>query len=275
MNIRDLIRQYRDEGYQITDAESKVAQDIILLKIFKSKFKEHVTIKGGVVMHSISKDKRRSTKDLDLDFIRYSLEDKSIINFINILNKVDDGICVEITDRIIPLHHQDYNGKRVYIRILDNFNNVISTKIDIGVHKLYNIEQDDYCFNLDALDESVSLFINSKEQIFIEKIKSLLKLGVRSTRYKDLFDLYYLINDCNLDEVKLNNILNIYIYDDKSMRENNINDIYLRLSNILNSRLYKKNLNNIKVNWLNISVDDAIKSVLNYIENLSKEYITN
>ena len=31
--------------------------------------------------------------------------------------------------------------------------------------------------------------VNSKEQIFVEKLKSLLKLGVVSTRYKDVYDL--------------------------------------------------------------------------------------
>lgn len=29
-------------------------------------------------MHNISKDSRRATRDLDLDFIKYSLDDKSI-----------------------------------------------------------------------------------------------------------------------------------------------------------------------------------------------------
>lgn len=48
----------------------------------KSTYFKNVTIKGGVVMHSISNDKRRATRDIDLDFIKYSLDDSSIINFI-------------------------------------------------------------------------------------------------------------------------------------------------------------------------------------------------
>ena len=76
--------------------------------------------------------------------------------------------------------------------MVDNYNYVIDTKLDIGVHKLFELEQDNYYFNLDALNDGVSLLINSPEQIFTEKLKSLLKLGIRSTRYKDLFDFYYL-----------------------------------------------------------------------------------
>ena len=274
MNIEHIINNYLDLGYEINDVESKASQDIILSKISKSKFKNHITVKGGVVMHSISNDKRRATRDLDLDFIKYSLEDKSILKFINILNSVDDDIHIEIVGRITPLHHQDYDGKRVFIKITDNYNNEIDTKLDIGVHKLFEIDQDDYCFKLDALNQNVSLLINSKEQIFTEKLKSLLRLGARSTRYKDLFDFYYLINECDLDKNKLIKTFNTYIYNDQNMRENNIHDIYDRLSKILNSRIYKNNLNNPKVNWLDINVNSAIQVVLKYIEELSEEVIT-
>ena len=262
MNIKNMIRKYRNEGYAVTDAESKTAQDIILLKISKSKFKEHITIKGGVVMHSISKNKRRATRDLDLDFIKYSLDN------------VDDGIYISIDGDIKPLHHQDYDGKRVFIKIKDEYNNELNTKIDIGVHKFFDIEQDDYLFMLDAFDKSVSLLINSKEQIFTEKLKSLLKLGVRSTRYKDLFDFFYLINSCNMNKIKLIKSINTYIYNAETMRENNIQDIYDRLSKVLNSNLFKNNLNSPKVNWLDISIEEAINSVLNYLEELSGEIIT-
>ena len=67
-----------NEKYEYADAESKVAQDIILLLLSGSKYSKNITIKGGVVMHNISHDKRRATRDLDLDFIKYSLDDSSI-----------------------------------------------------------------------------------------------------------------------------------------------------------------------------------------------------
>ena len=36
--------------------------------------------KGGVVMYGLSNDKRRATRDLDMDFIKYSISDDSIKN---------------------------------------------------------------------------------------------------------------------------------------------------------------------------------------------------
>lgn len=233
MNLNKLIEQYVQSGYKRDDAISKVAQDIILLKISKSSFFNHITIKGGVVMHSISKDNRRATRDLDMDFIKYSLEDDSINNFILKLNTIKDGIIIEIDGKIEKLHHQDYDGKRVNIKLKDSNDYTINTKLDIGVHKLFDIEQDNYCFDLDIFKESVSLLINSKEQIFAEKLKSLLKFGITSTRYKDVFDFYYLINSEKLDKNKLLKYIDILIFKDSLMKENDFESLTTRIMLIL------------------------------------------
>ena len=222
-------------------------------------------------MHSISKDLRRATRDMDLDFIKYSLEDNSIIRFIEELSNVDDGIKIEIDGEIKELHHQDYDGKRVNIELFDKYGNKLKTKLDIGVHKLLDIKQDEYCFDLSIINKNANLLINSKEQIFVEKIKSLLKLGFRSTRYKDLFDFYYLINRTELDKEKLMNCFNIFIFKDETMRENNIKDVVNRLQMTFNSNAYRNHLSNPKNNWLDITVDDAIMSVLKYIKSLGEK----
>lgn len=222
-------------------------------------------------MHSISKDMRRATRDMDLDFIKYSLEDNSIIRFIEELSNVDDGIKIEIDGEIKELHHQDYDGKRVNIELFDKYGNKLKTKLDIGVHKLLDIKQDEYCFDLSIINQNANLLINSKEQIFVEKIKSLLKLGFRSTRYKDLFDFYYLINRTELDKEKLMNCFNILIFKDETMRENNIEDVVNRLQMTFNSNAYRNHLSNPKNNWLDITVDDAIMNVLKYIKSLGEK----
>lgn len=222
-------------------------------------------------MHSISKDLRRATRDMDLDFIKYSLEDNSIIRFIDELSNVDDGIKIKIDGEIKELHHQDYDGKRVNIELFDKYGNKLKTKLDIGVHKLLDIKQDEYCFDLSIINKNANLLINSKEQIFVEKIKSLLKLGFRSTRYKDLFDFYYLINKTELDKEKLMNCFNILIFKDETMRESNIEDVVNRLQMTFNSNAYRNHLSNPKNNWLDITVDDAIMSVLKYIKSLGEK----
>lgn len=119
-------------------------------------------------------------------------------------------------------------------------------------------------------ENSASLLINSTEQIFTEKLKSLLKLSFRSTRYKDLFDFYYLIENNKLDKEKLMYCVELLIFKDEEMRENTMQDILQRMKNTLNSQRYRNNLNNPKVNWLDISINKAIERVIEYIGSLEK-----
>lgn len=112
-------------------------------------------------MRSITGDIRRATEDWDLDFIRYSLDDDSIRDFIIKLNCLD-GIAIDIkNDKIEPLSQQEYSGKRVYITIKDNFGNSLESKIDLGVHANIKIEQDDYCFDVCMDDEGASVLIHT------------------------------------------------------------------------------------------------------------------
>lgn len=270
MDIYEAINKYVQSGYTEDDAVPKVAQDIILLKVSKSKYNKNITVKGGVVIHNISKDMRRATRDMDIDFIKYSLEDKSIKDFIKELNNTDDGIKIKITSKIEPLHHQDYDGKRVYIQLIDKNNYSINSKLDIGVHKYFDIEQEEYCFAFDVIEKSASLLINSKEQIITEKLKSLLKFGITSTRFKDIFDFYYLINNENIDKDKLIKYINILIFEDEGMRENSIEDINKRLSSILNNSRFKSRINTANNNWLEIPIEEVIDNVLNYFDSLEK-----
>ena len=273
MNIKDAILFYQNKGYEYADAESKVSQDIVLSKIWNSKYKNNITIKGGVVMYNISNNIRRATRDLDIDFIKYSLEDESIRNFIYSLNNDKDNIKIEIVGNLASLHHQDYDGKRVLLTISDNSGNSINHTLDIGVHKLFELEQEEYYFDLSLINKQINLLINSKEQIFVEKLKSLLKLGFVSTRYKDIFDFYYLVNISKLNKKKLLKNIEILIFNDDKMRENNIEDILNRLSKTLKSSRYINHLNDPVVNWLDIPIEDAINSLLKYIEELSEEKV--
>lgn len=65
----------------------------------------------------------------------------------------------------------------------------------------------------------ITLFANSEEQIFVEKIILIVKFGSLSIRYKDFYDLYWLIKNGNLDRDKIINIMNDKIFN---IRINNI-----------------------------------------------------
>lgn len=133
INLNEMIEKYISIGYSEQNANARVCQDVVLKAIEKSGFGRNVTIKGGVVMRSITSNVRRTTEDIDMDFLKYSIEDNSIRYFISKLNCLD-GIKIEIkNNKIEQLSQQEYSGKRIYVTIKDNAGNSIESKIDIGV----------------------------------------------------------------------------------------------------------------------------------------------
>lgn len=203
MNLQEVIQKYIKSGYSDELVSSKVSQDLILTAIANSKYNQNITIKGGVVMHNLSNDKRRATRDLDLDFIKYPLDDKSIKNFINELNKSINYINFEIIDEIIPLHHQDYKGKRVFLKIKDNYKNEIGTKLDIGVHKLFQLEQEQYMFDFYYLIDNELLNKEKLEKCF--KILIYDDKSINVNNVKDLISQFEKITSSRLYKINLNN----------------------------------------------------------------------
>lgn len=59
----------------------------------------------------------------------------------------------------------------------------VESKIDIGVHKHLELEQEEYCFDVCMDDEGASLLKNSREQSVVEKLRDLLIFGVNDKRY--------------------------------------------------------------------------------------------
>ena len=159
--IKEMIKQANADGYFDENAEAKVCQDIVLKALSLSSLCRNATIKGGVVMRSISNDARRATQDMDIDFIRYSLENDSIRKFIDKLNCLEN-IKIEQVGDITELKQQDYHGKRVFILITDEIGDSIESKIDLGVHKNLSIEQEEFCFDIAGYEEGASVLINSK-----------------------------------------------------------------------------------------------------------------
>lgn len=262
INLDDLIEREIENGYGDENARSKVCQDIILKAIASSSLSRSVTIKGGVVMRSKTKNIRRATQDIDIDFIRYSLNDDSIDRFINILNCLE-GVEVVRKGEIEALKQQDYKGKRVFVEISDSFGNKVLSKIDLGVHSKLSIEQDEYCFDIAFDDEGASLLINSNEQMFTEKLRSLLRFGPVSTRYKDIFDMCFLCK--KIDKKRLQNCMETYIYRDTEMRESDIQDIIKRIRRISEDKRYLERLDNSDKKWLDENATEAVNTILQFL----------
>lgn len=268
IGLKGMVEKYREIGYTERTAEARVCQDIVLKAIQKSSMGQNVTIKGGVVMRSLTQDVRRATEDIDLDFIRHSIDDHSIMRFISKLNCLDDLVIKIKQNRIEELSQQEYHGKRIFIIISDMTGYRLESKLDIGVHANMEIEQRKYCFDVCMDDEGASLLINSCEQIFTEKLRSLLRFGPLSTRYKDIFDFCYLIE--HVDIIRLKNCIETYIIKDPALKEGNMDSIYKRISKVFSNRHFIHSIKHCgDRNWLEINIEDAFRIILDFLKILN------
>ena len=265
--LKEQIEELQSKGYSAVLASAKVVHDVILVAIGRSGFKVHGTLKGGVVMSAITKDIRRATLDMDIDFIHHPISEAGVKRFVSRLARSMPELSVAIRGRVIDLKHEDYRGKRICLAVKDeSVPRWIRTKMDIGVHTHEAIQQVDVRFDIPDAEGFVDLQTNSVEQIFSEKLLSLLRHGVVSNRPKDVFDLYYLSERVSLR--KLKPCVRELIYENKRCRANNKDEMVRMLGIVFAARPFLRRLNNAKANWLQVSPDDAIAGIWQLIKRL-------
>lgn len=259
--INDKIKIF---GLTSKEAENFVCQEIIIKKISESPFVDNVLLKGGVVMFIMTKNKRRVTSDLDFDLIRYDISsEQSIKNFVYSLNKYLPEYHVDYL-KSEKLHQQDYHGVRLFVKITDLSKKILKFKIDIGVHTLFAIKQIDSIFEFGFEGDSVVVKVNPPEQIIAEKIYALAKIGPVSVRYKDIFDVYYIVRNSNPDRKlveKCLELLTINSYFDLKDSE----DVIQRVNDILYDDYFVTNLSKSNSDWIDISYNEIRKVILDYL----------
>jgi len=266
-DLNALIEDYRHRGYPSFLAVSTACQDLLIAKIASSPLSQNVTLKGGVLMHLMSGSRRRATLDFDMDFMRYPLTEEAIDRFIEVISDSGDTIFIRRVGVFEELSQQDYRGKRVSIVISDGIRSV-TTKLDIGVQADLDIKQEELFFDVSGQEESISLLANSKEQVFGEKLVSLLKWGVASTRYKDIHDLYYLGHRPDFSRNQLEEYLEKWVYTNNAawLPMTDAGGIGEALSAILSNDFYKRRFASSGDKWLDISDDEAITWLVGFFE---------
>ena len=254
-------------GYSEDTAYARIAHDIVLKAVRDSGFHDNLTVKGGVVMSSMTDVARRATMDMDVDFLRYPLANDAIRKFISGLNRV--APCrIRISGNIETLRQQEYRGKRVHLTLIDEKGFSIGTKMDIGVHARDEIEQSDRSFKVVVDDGEVTLLVNPNEQIFVEKLKSLLRFGSASTRFKDIFDMYYLSGRTN--RAAVGKLVRECILDDAGMRETSISGIKERLGRVFGNKTFMRSLSKPVNAWLDVPAEEVATAIISFISSLER-----
>ena len=102
--------------------------------------------------------------------------------------------------------------------------------------------------------------------MFTEKLRSLLKFGQFSTRYKDIYDMYY---QCGkLDEDKLSQCFHVFIFDDPGMRENNMAAIIRRGEFVFRDPTYRHRVDESDKRWLDDDIKDIFEKIVAYLKTI-------
>ena len=254
-------------GYTDANVEEKLAQDILLAAFARSGRRAQLAIKGGVVMAALTGDIRRTTLDLDVDFVHRSIDDDSIRELVRDLDGVA-GVAIDLVGDIVELRQQDYRGKRVFLSLRDETGDTIQAKLDIGVHALPGVEQVEMAFDVGtAAAEPAVLFANSPEQVFVEKLRSLLRLGPISNRGKDVFDMLFLAG--RVDRARTLDLIDRCICRDPRMLETDLAGIVRRVRRTFADRNYTARLAHRRSNWLQIPTSEATSKLLAFLESLT------
>lgn len=243
-------------------AKVKVCQDILMSKLVLSTYKNKLTFKGGTIMYHLTQEKRRATKDIDVDLIQTSIDDKSLVFTFNKIGSIDDGtqIYFEVQQSTIKdLRHDLYKGKTLYLIFKDINDDSLRLKVDIGVHSKIDLMQDYLLLEVLPIKNKVQVLCNPAEQIIIEKTISFLKRGILSTRIKDVYDIFFLFTNQNINKKKFQQYVDSIVIKEELSK--NLEDYISNINGVFKEQdiLNKMELSD---NWLGISNKKILQTIV-------------
>ncbi len=271
MDLNEMRARYeREEGYSRLNATARVCQDVILSKLAASSIRDRVTVKGGVLMCALSGSSRRATQDIDLDFVRYPMTDDSIRSFISALSNLGDDITVRIAGEIEELSQQDYKGKARQPQNQRRPQRVRHQTRPGGPRERCDGAGRAVVRRGVPAEESICLLANSKEQVFAEKLKSLLRHGIRSTRFRDLYDMYYIGHRNDLDRERLARYIDETIVEDQDMWDESIEGVVRRVERTLSNRQFLARMKSSHRDWIGRSADEVTRWLPRFLGSLRR-----
>ena len=203
-----------------------------------------------------------------MDFIGYSISDRSIHRFVTRLAKAS-GFSISIFGTIAELKQDDYRGKRMFLAVSDgSIKKSLMTKVDVGVHARREIRQVECAFAALDGERDKTLLANSKEQIFAEKLLSLLRHGFLSTRGKDIYDMFYLMDKVNLR--RLRTLVATLVTKNKKCPIREPGRIVEFVSEVFENRRFARILSSHDSNWLQLPIQKVTSELLRFISSILK-----
>ena len=165
----------------------------ILEKIFKSKYKNHIILKGGLLISSLIGVEMRSTLDMDTTIRGLQMNEENISKIIHEILEIT--IDADIVYRLIKLErirkedlYEDFCATIScrYGKINANLN------IDITTGDIITPKEIQYSYEKILEEGSISILTYTIETIIAEKFETISSRNITTTRARDFYDLYML-----------------------------------------------------------------------------------
>lgn len=249
----------------------------VLMRLEKSKHRDNIILKGGVLLSSIIGEDLRTTKDIDATLKSLPLNIVSIRNiFEEILSiDIDDNVTFEIANIKDIRLEDEYGGFRINVK--GTFDKIRTNFfIEITTGDIITPREIKYKYNSIFEDKKINIMAYTIETIIAEKFESIISKNITTTRAKDFYDLYMLMNKHKNDINNRNIVKAIENTFNKRNTEFNIDNFkeiveILEDSNVLKRVFtdYQSKLEYTK----EVSFDDTIKAINIIIGILESELV--
>lgn len=173
----------------------------VLMRLEKSEYKDNIILKGGVLLSSIIGNDLRTTKDIDATLKGLPLTIEMVEEIFKEILSIDikDNVYFELVSIKDIRITDEYGGFRLNIKgtfykIRTNF------FIEITTGDIITPREIKYKYSSIFEDKKINIMAYTIETIIAEKFESIISKNITTTRTKDFYDLYMLI-DNHQDEI--------------------------------------------------------------------------
>ena len=249
--------------------------EYVLMRLEKSKYRDNIILKGGVLLSSIIGEDLRTTKDIDATLKSLPLNIDSIRNiFEEILSiDIDDNVNFEIVNIKDIRLEDEYGGFRINVK--GTFDKIRTNFfIEITAGDIITPREIKYKYNSIFEEKRINIMAYTIETIIAEKFESIISKNITTTRAKDFYDLYMLMNKHKNDINNKNLVKAIENTFNKRNTEFNIDNFKEIVEIMEDSNALKRVFTDYqsKLEYTKeVSFNDTIKTINEIINILEKE----
>lgn len=172
----------------------------LLERISLSDYRNHIILKGGMLIASVVGIASRSTMDMDATIRGFVLSEENLSRVLKEIVEIpiEDGVTMALV-KLEPIREEaEYPGIRVSIDA--SFDKTRQTlKLDISTGDILTPDAIEYDFKLLLENRKIKILAYNLETVFAEKMETILSRGTTTTRMRDYYDIHALFSSHGTD----------------------------------------------------------------------------